>query len=75
MHKHELILEGRLGSVMGMEIITDGFRYPTLQVLNAGECFITASPITLGTITQRKELDSLAVDQYNLGRPARGWLN
>jgi len=60
---------------MGMEIITDGFRYPTLQVLNAGECFITASPITLGTITQRKELDSLAVDQYNLGRPARGWLN
>lgn len=72
-HKHELILEGRLGSMLGMEIITDGFRYETLQVLQPGEVYVTASPVTLGTITQRKELDSRAIDQYNLGRPARGW--
>ncbi len=72
-HQHELILEGRLGSLLGMEIITDGYRYPTLQVLNQGECFVTASPITLGSIVQRKELESRAIDQYALGRPARGW--
>lgn len=72
-HKHELILEGRLGSMLGMEIITDGYRYETLQVLQPGEVYVTASPVTLGTITQRKELDSRAIDQYNLGRPARGW--
>lgn len=72
-HKHELILEGRLGSMLGMEIITDGYRYATLQVLQPGEVYVTASPVTLGTITQRKELDSRAIDQYNLGRPARGW--
>lgn len=72
-HKHELILEGRLGSMLGMEIITDGYRYPTLQVLQPGEVYVTASPVTLGTITQRKELDSRAIDTYNQGRPARGW--
>lgn len=72
-HKHELILEGRLGSMLGMEIITDGYRYDTLQVLQPGEVYVTASPVTLGTITQRKELDSRAIDTYNQGRPARGW--
>tara|TARA_R100001132_G_C3267859_1_gene90346 strand:+ start:848 stop:1969 length:1122 start_codon:yes stop_codon:yes gene_type:complete len=72
-HKHELILEGRLGSMLGMEIITDGYRYDTLQVLEPGEVFVTASPVTVGSIVQRKELDSRAIDQYNLGRPARGW--
>lgn len=72
-HQHELILEGRLGSLLGMEIITDGFRYPELQVLQPGEVFVTGSPVTLGTITQRKELDSRAIDTYNQGRPARGW--
>jgi len=72
-HKHELILEGRLGSILGMEVITDGYRYPTLQVLQPGEIYVTASPVTLGSITQRKELDSRAIDTYNQGRPARGW--
>lgn len=53
--------------------ITDGFRYDTLQVLNAGEVYVTAPPMTLGAITQRTELQSTAIDTYNQGRPARGW--
>lgn len=71
--KHELVLEGRLGSILGMEILTDGYRYPTLQVMQPGEVFVTGSPVTLGTICQVKELDSRAIDQYNMGRAARGW--
>ena len=73
--KHELILEGRLGSIFGMQIITDGFRYESLQVLQPGEVFMTSSPVTLGTITQVKELDSRAIDFYNQGVSARGWFN
>lgn len=72
-HKHELILEGQLGSLLGMEIITDGFRYDTLRVLQEGEVFVTSSPMTLGTIAQVKPLDAVATNQYNDGRPARGW--
>lgn len=71
--KHELVLEGRLGSIMGMEILTDGFRYETLQVLNPGEIYVVGPPTTLGAITQRSELQSAAVDLYSQGIPARGW--
>jgi len=71
--KHELVLEGHLGRLLGVELITDGLRYPTLQVLQPGEIFITSSPITVGTKVIRKELESRAIDQYNIGRPVRGW--
>ena len=72
-HKHELYMEGRLGRLMGMDIITDGFRYDTLKVLEAGEAFVTGAPTTLGVLSQRKELDSRAIDLYPFGRSARGW--
>jgi len=71
--KHELVLEGHLGRLLGVELHTDGLRYPTLQVLQPGEVYITGSPITVGSKTIRKELDSRAVDTYNQGRAARGW--
>src|SRR5574343_161047 len=31
--KHEIVLEGNLGSLMGMNIITDSYRIETLRVL------------------------------------------
>lgn len=71
--KHELVLEGRLGSLLGMEIITDGYRYHTLQVLNPGEVFITGAPVTLGTLCQIKALDSKAIDRYAFAEAVRGW--
>jgi len=72
-HKHELILEGYLGDMMGCQIITDGFRYETLRVLDPGEMYILAHPTRCGAIQELKPLDAKATDQYNLGRAARGW--
>lgn len=71
--KHELVLEGHLGRLLGVEIVTDGLRYPTLQVLQPGEIFMVGTPITVGSKVIRKELDSRAIDLYNIGRAARGW--
>jgi len=71
--RHELVLEGHLGRLLNVELHTDGLRYPTLQVLQPGNVYITGSPITVGTKVIRKELDSRAIDQYNVGRAARGW--
>jgi hypothetical protein len=34
--KHEIVLTGRLGTLMGMDIVTDGFRIKNLQVLKPG---------------------------------------
>lgn len=71
--KHELILEGKLGSLLDVEIMTDGVRHDTLQVLQPGEVYFLGAPIALGAVTQRKELVANAIDQYNVGKSNRGW--
>lgn len=71
--KHEIVLEGSLGSLLGVQLITDAFRHDTLKVLDAGEVFFLGAPQTLGGITQRKELMTQAVDGYAQGKPERGW--
>ena len=71
--KHEIVLEGSLGSILGVQIITDAFRYETLRVLSAGEVFFLGAPQTLGGITQRKELSTESINKYNQGKPERGW--
>jgi hypothetical protein len=71
--KHEIVLEGRLGQLLDVEIITDAFRHDTLQVLQPGELFFCAPPQTLGGITQRMELTTHAIDLFNQKKPARGW--
>ena len=72
-HKHELILEGSLGAILGVNLITDGFRFDTLRVLRAGEVYFCGAPQALGGITQRKELVMESINKYNQGRPERGW--
>jgi hypothetical protein len=71
--KHEIVLEGSLGSLLGVQLVTDAFRHETLKVLDAGEVFFLGAPQTLGGITQRKELMTQSIDKYNQGRPERGW--
>jgi hypothetical protein len=71
--KHEIVAEGSLGSIMGVQLRTDAFRYETLQVLSPGEVFFLGAPQTLGGITQRKELATQAIDKFNQGKPERGW--
>ena len=73
--KHELVLEGSIGSLLGVQLITDGFRYETLKVLNPGEIYMCGAPQTVGGITQRKELATETINQYSIGRPNRGWFN
>jgi hypothetical protein len=71
--KHEIVLEGSLGSLLGVQLITDAFRHETLKVLDEGEVFFLGAPQTLGGITQRRELVTQAIDKYSQGIPARGW--
>jgi len=71
--KHELAVEGKLGRLGDVELITDGFRYDTLQVLNPGEIYMLAAPATLGAKCNMIALNSTVVDQRMIGRAARGW--
>jgi hypothetical protein len=72
--KHALILEGKLGSLMDVQLITDGFRYDTLRVLDDGEIYFLGPQIALGTVSQRKPLEAKPTDGYNRGLVERGWL-
>lgn len=72
-HKYQLIKEGQLGSVLGMNIITDGFRYETLKVLEPGEVFVTGSPVTLGIRGVRRKVEGTEINHYNQGAPRRGF--
>lgn len=71
--KHSLIMEGKLGALMDVQLITDGFRYDTLQVLSDGEMYFLGPQITVGTLHQRRPLQSEPTNRYNFGQPERGW--
>lgn len=71
--KHELVLEGNLGQLAGMNIITDGYRIPTLKVLEQGQVYMFGIPETLGQIAQRGPLSVQSITKANDGIPKRGW--
>lgn len=72
-HKYQLIMEGRLGSLLGMKLITDGFRYQTLKVLEPGEIFVLGTPIALGQRGVRRDIQSTEINHFPLGAPRRGF--
>lgn len=71
--KYQLVLEGRLGSLMGVNIITDAFREPKLRVLPDDTLYVLGPPNTVGVITQHQELTPYQVDLRNQGQPIQGW--
>lgn len=71
--KHELLLEGSLASIFGIQIVTDGFRENNLRVLESGEMFLYTAPEALGVMQIRSDLKTTAVDRYPLGENKRGW--
>lgn len=72
-HKHDLIRDGMLGSLLNIPIRTDGYRYPNLRVLDRGEVFFFAPPGNLGGLGQRTELTTRAINRFNESIPKRGW--
>jgi len=72
--KHVLFTDGKFGSIGGVEILTDGFRYDTLRVLDAGEVYMLAAPATLGAKLPIRPLHSQPIDKRPVdGSPRSGW--
>jgi hypothetical protein len=71
--KHQLIMEGVLGNFFGVTLMTDGFRYETLQVLNPGEVYFLGTPKALGVVMERKPLTVENTLGAPLGQSWRGW--
>jgi len=71
--KHVLFEEGKFGEIYGMEVFTDGFRYPTLRVLEPGEVYFLSAPTTLGVHIPLIPLYSEPVNRHFEGIPKKGW--
>lgn len=72
--RHELLLTGTLGTMYGMEITTDAHRHPEHKVLNAGEFFVTADPLTHGAYSDRNGIESTPIDISVEQLPGRGFV-
>jgi len=71
--KREIIMSGSLGSIFGVNLVTDGLRYDTLKVLNPGEFYFLSAPNVLGAQTVRQEVKTSPINMYLIGKPERGW--
>jgi len=71
--QYEIVTTGYLGQILGLGLITDAFRQPTLKVLNAGEIYVLGAQEMLGAYTTRGPVNATPQDNYADGVPARGW--
>ena len=71
--KWEIIQTGRIGNLLGLQIVTDGFREPSLKVLEPGEAFILSSPENNGAYTDRGPIVATPIDGATKGTNTKGW--
>lgn len=72
--KYDLALNGVLGTLVGMQLITDGFRQPNLKVLGRGEIYVCAAPDNVGAYTDRGGIRSVPTDGSTMGNTSKGFL-
>jgi len=71
--QHELFLTGQLGTVHGMQIVSDHFRHPQHKVIDSGDIYIVGVPEQHGQYTDRGGVESMPVDMVHERTPGRGW--
>lgn len=71
--RHDLVLNGQIGSILGMTVITDAFRAPSQKVLERGELYAVASPEYHGGYTDRGGVVPTPIDGAQRGSTSKGW--
>jgi hypothetical protein len=71
--KYDLVLNGELGILLGLRIVTDGYRAPELQVLNSGEIYVVGQAQNHGQFTTRGGVESTPIDGALKNKNSKGW--
>lgn len=71
--KYDLVLNGKIGTLVGMELITDAFRAENQRVLNSGEIYVLSGAEHHGAYSTRG-IRSTPTDGANSGETTKGWL-
>jgi hypothetical protein len=72
--QYDLLMNGRISTVFGMELITDGFRPDNQRVLERGEMFCISDKEFHATKGSRGGVTSTPTDGANQGETTKGWL-
>lgn len=72
--KYDLVLNGELGTLVGLNLLTDGFRQPNQKVLNRGEIYVLSTPEHLACYSERGGVRSDPTSGADQGSTSRGWL-
>lgn len=72
--KYDLALNGQLGTLVGLQLITDAFRQPNQKVLNQGELYIVSDPQNHGAYSTRGGIRSEPANNTHEGSTSKGWL-
>jgi hypothetical protein len=71
--KYDLVLNGKIGTLVGLELITDAFRAENQRVLEKGEIYVLSNPEHHGAYSTRG-IRSTPTDGANSGETTKGWL-
>ncbi len=71
--KYDLVLNGYLGTMIGMSLVTDAFRPPNQKVLERGEIYVLTSPEYTGAYSDRGGIRSTPTSGADQGNSTKGW--
>lgn len=72
--KYDLVLNGQLGTLVGLNLMTDAFRNPNQKVLNRGEIYVVSNPENHAAYTDRGGVRSTPTSGADQGNTTKGWL-
>lgn len=72
--RHELLMTGQIGTIYGMLVTSDAYRFPEHKVLNHGEFFIISDAVNHGAYSDRNGITSQPIDITTEMIPGRGWV-
>ena len=71
--KYEIVKTGKLGTLNGIEMLSDHFRHEHHKVLDAGDIYVVGEPVAHGQYTDRGGVVAQATDIATDNVPGRGW--
>lgn len=71
--KYDLVLNGYLGTMIGMNLVTDAFRPPNQKVLERGEIYVITAPEYTGAYSDRGGIRSTPTSGADAGNSTKGW--
>jgi hypothetical protein len=73
-NKYDLAMNGYLGTLVGLNLLTDAFRQPNQKVLNQGEIYVVGNPENHGAYTDRGGIRATPTSGADQGNTTKGWL-